>query len=572
MLNNMSIKWRLVLMIMFFSLLLTGIGAFGISGLSQSNDAFKGAIPLGDLGLIVDRMQRARLNAVISAYGRNGEIVKQRQVLNEQRDIEIATTWKTYLANTLTAEEKKLADDFGQQWKGYVEERDRTMAMAASGEFDQAIRNATGVATTKFDMAHATLFKLLELRRETANKDYANAESEYEKTLSITIAVVVSGVLLAMLIGYLLARAIVGPLNKAIEAADRVASGDLTGQIEVDSTNEMGRLLQALKTMNENLLDLVGKVRYSTESIATASGEIASGNSDLSQRTEEQASSLEETASSMEQLTSTVRQNADNARQANQLAAGASEVATKGGMVVGQVVQTMSSINDSSKKIVEIIAVIDGIAFQTNILALNAAVEAARAGEQGRGFAVVATEVRTLAQRSAAAAKEIKELINDSVAKVDEGTKLVDKAGLTMDEIVTAVKRVTDIMSEISAASQEQSSGIDQINQAVTQMDEATQQNAALVEQASAAAESMKDQARILTNAVSVFKFTGQSESIISTSAAKKRPAATLTKLPSRRPAFKRENAESNSNAVAEKSALTSRKAATAGGSDWEEF
>ncbi|WP_345789876.1 methyl-accepting chemotaxis protein [Nitrosomonas sp. JL21] len=410
------------------------------------------------------------------------------------------------------------------------------------------------------------------MRRETANKDYANAESDYQKTLSITIAAVISGVLLAMLIGYLLVRAIVGPLNKAIDAANRVASGDLTGQINVDSTNEMGRLLQALKAMNENLLDLVGKVRHSTESITTASSEIASGNSDLSQRTEEQASSLEETASSMEQLTSTVRQNADNARQANQLAVGASEVAMKGGTVVGQVVQTMSSINDSSKKIVEIIAVIDGIAFQTNILALNAAVEAARAGEQGKGFAVVATEVRTLAQRSAAAAKEIKELINDSVAKVDEGTKLVDKAGLTMDEIVMAVKRVTDIMSEISAASQEQSSGIDQINLAVTQMDEATQQNAALVEQASAAAESMKEQAHILTTAVSVFKFNDQAENIASTLAAKKPSTATLAKLPTRRSALKREGAENNANAVAEKSVSTPRKAATAGGSDWEEF
>ncbi|MDE2389904.1 MAG: HAMP domain-containing protein, partial [Betaproteobacteria bacterium] len=287
------------------------------------------------------------------------------------------------------------------------------------------------------------------------------------------------GVILGIIAGFLLIRAITRPLDEAVTIANAVASGDLTSRIEVNSTNELGRLLQALKAMNDNLLDLVGKVRNSTDSISTASSEIASGNSDLSQRTEEQASSLEETASSMEELTSTVRQNADNARQANQLAIGASEVAKKGGAVVGQVVDTMKSINESSNKIVDIISVIDGIAFQTNILALNAAVEAARAGEQGRGFAVVATEVRTLAQRSAAAAKEIKELIGDSVVKVEDGTRLVDEAGSTMEEIVTAVKRVTDIMSEISAASQEQSSGIEQVNQAVTQMDEATQQNAA---------------------------------------------------------------------------------------------
>ncbi|MDE2387845.1 MAG: MCP four helix bundle domain-containing protein [Betaproteobacteria bacterium] len=571
MLNNMTIKSRLVIMIGFFSVLLAGMGVLGISGLSQSNDAFKGAIPLGDLGLIVDRMQRARLNAVVSAYGRNGEVVKQRQALNEQRDAEIAATWQQYLTNTLTVEEKKLADDFGQQWKAYIEERNRTMTLAAAGEFDEAIKNATGVATPKFDAAHGTLFKLLEMRRNSANKEYAHAESQYQDTLNITIAAVAVGVLLAVLIGYLLVRAILGPLNKAIEAANRVASGDLTGHIEVNSTNEMGKLLQALKTMNDNLLDLVGKVRNSTESIATASGEIASGNSDLSQRTEEQASSLEETASSMEELTSTVRQNADNARQANQLAVGAAEVAKKGGAVVGQVVQTMSSIHDSSKKVVEIISVIDGIAFQTNILALNAAVEAARAGEQGRGFAVVATEVRTLAQRSAAAAKEIKELIGDSVAKVGEGTKLVDEAGLTMDEIVTAVKRVTDIMSEISAASQEQSSGIDQISQAVTQMDEATQQNAALVEEASAAAESMKEQSRVLTQAVSMFKFTGRTERAASEPATKKLPAATLTKLPNRRSAIKQAIAATKVDAAAEKSAPIPRKAA-AGGSDWEEF
>jgi methyl-accepting chemotaxis protein len=261
-----------------------------------------------------------------------------------------------------------------------------------------------------------------------------------------------------------------------------------------------------MKGTLQQLTGIVRGIKASTDMISTASHEIAAGNEDLSSRTEQQASSLEETASSMEELTSTVLQNAENAKQANQLAAGASDVAVKGGEVIGQVVRTMSSINESSKKITDIISVIDGIAFQTNILALNAAVEAARAGEQGRGFAVVAAEVRTLAQRSAAAAKEIKQLIGDSVHEVDSGTRLVDEAGKTMEQIVSAVKRVTDIMSEIAAASQQQSSGIAEVNQAITQMDQVTQQNAALVEEASAAAESMKQQAQQLVQAVAVFK------------------------------------------------------------------
>jgi methyl-accepting chemotaxis protein len=303
-----------------------------------------------------------------------------------------------------------------------------------------------------------------------------------------------------------LTKGITTPLSRAVDAARRVAAGDLTGDIRVHGSDETGQLLGALKDMNQSLLNIVGEVRNGTHSITIASSEIAAGNQDLSARTEQQAASLEETASSMEELTSTVKQNADNARQANQLAGAAASVARKGGSVVAEVVGTMESIDASSRKIVDIITVIDGIAFQTNILALNAAVEAARAGEQGRGFAVVASEVRNLAQRSAAAAKEIKGLIGDSVEKVNAGTRLVSDAGNTMEEIVSSVQRVSDIISEITAASAEQSSGIDEVYKAVGQMDQVTQQNAALVEEAAAAAESMQNQASSLAEVVSVFK------------------------------------------------------------------
>jgi methyl-accepting chemotaxis protein len=308
------------------------------------------------------------------------------------------------------------------------------------------------------------------------------------------------------ILAWLVARKIKQALDQAIAASQHIASGDLTASIAVDSSDETGELLASLREMNEGLARIVGEVRTGADSIATAAEEIAAGNLDLSQRTEEQASALEETASSMEELTSTVKQNADNAQAANQLAINASGVAVKGGEVISRVVRTMESITDSSKKISDIIGVIDGIAFQTNILALNAAVEAARAGEQGRGFAVVAAEVRSLAQRSAAAAKEIKSLIGDSVDKVQDGSRLVEEAGRTTQEIVTSIKRVTDIMAEISAASMEQSGGIEQVNTAIAQMDDVTQQNAALVEEAAAAAASLEEQAQGLVAVVARFK------------------------------------------------------------------
>jgi methyl-accepting chemotaxis protein len=360
-----------------------------------------------------------------------------------------------------------------------------------------------GPATEQWQQA---LSQYVERQKERSREQSAAAAKTYKETLALLGAIAGVALVLGGVVAWLITRSITRPLHEAITIAQTVANGDLTQRITVRSRDETGQLIQALKAMNESLVKIVDEVRAGTDTIATASGQIAAGNHDLSSRTEEQASSLEETASSMEELTSTVKQNSDNARQANQLAMKASEVAGKGGMVVSQVVGTMESINQASNKIVDIISVIDGIAFQTNILALNAAVEAARAGEQGRGFAVVAAEVRTLAQRSAGAAKEIKALIDTSVEKVNGGTALVNQAGATMDDIVHSIRQVTDIMGDIAAASQEQTAGIEQINQAITQMDQVTQQNAALVEEAAAASEAMQEQAGNLSRLVSVFK------------------------------------------------------------------
>ncbi|MFY3136141.1 methyl-accepting chemotaxis protein [Achromobacter xylosoxidans] len=332
------------------------------------------------------------------------------------------------------------------------------------------------------------------------------AAVDHNVSRSVTIALLVIAVVLAIGCWIFINRTVLKPLHEAGDHFEKISGGDFTGRIEVRSTNEIGQLFAAIKRMQESLTRTVATVRRGVDEINVGSREISAGNTDLSSRTEEQAASLEETAASMEELASTVKQNADNARQANQLAASASDVAERGGAAVAEVVNTMQGISASSRKISEIVSVIDGIAFQTNILALNAAVEAARAGEQGKGFAVVAGEVRSLAQRSAQAAKEIKGLIEDSVSKVGAGSQQVERAGATMQEIVASVKRVTDIMGEISAASEEQSSGIDQVNRAVSQMDEVTQQNAALVEEAAAAAGSLQEQAQRLAEAVAVFK------------------------------------------------------------------
>jgi methyl-accepting chemotaxis protein len=388
----------------------------------------------------------------------------------------------------------------------FITQRTNFLSLAKGGKKEEATALLIGELKTAQLAYFVALDEVIELQREVMEASGKTSAVEASQAEKLVLLISALAVMISIALGVFTTRSITRPLGAAVAIARRVADGDLTSSIVVTSKDETGQMLQALKDMNESLVSIVGNVRQGTDTIATASSQIATGNMDLSSRTEEQASSLQETAASMEELTSTVKQNADNARQANQLAESASNVAVKGGRVVSQVVDTMSAINSSSKKIVDIIGVIDGIAFQTNILALNAAVEAARAGEQGRGFAVVAAEVRNLAQRSAAAAKEIKTLIGDSVDKVEEGSKQVAQAGQTMDEIVGSVKRVTDIMAEITVASQEQTSGIEQINQAITQMDQVTQQNAALVEEAAAAAASLQEQASGLLQVVSVFK------------------------------------------------------------------
>jgi len=445
-----------------------------------------------------------------------------------------------------------------REYENVIAEASRLVLAEALQERRASVDYLFGTVAPLANAADQRMTDLTRLKEQNAQTAALEASALYESSRTTMLLLVLGSVALGVALGVLITRSLTRQLGGepayAGAIAGRIAAGDLTVAVELRQ-GDQDSMLFAMKTMRDSLAAIVGQVRSGTDTIASASSQIASGNLDLSTRTEEQASSLEETASSMEELTSTVKQNADNARQANQLASSASEVAERGGAVVCQVVDTMASINASSKKIVDIIGVIDSIAFQTNILALNAAVEAARAGEQGRGFAVVASEVRTLAQRSAAAAKEIKGLIGDSVSKVDAGAKLVDHAGTTMEEIVASVRRVTDIMGEITAASQEQTAGIEQINVAVSQMDQVTQQNASLVEEAAAAAESLQDQAARLAQVVAVFKLAG------TPSAAPRPPAPAVQAGPAVRPGAR----------LAAPARQDTRKTATAD-TGWEAF
>jgi methyl-accepting chemotaxis protein-1 (serine sensor receptor) len=407
---------------------------------------------------------------------------------------------------TATERERELMRELQSVESKYGPVALEIVRLALANERDAAVAKMNAECRPLLAQLLKTTVAFIDYDQQLAADSVAGAQGAFDRDRTVMIVACLIAAAAAVALGWLLSNVVTRPLTHAVELAEAVASGDLRTTINVTSNDETGQLLSALKRMNGSLSDMVGSVRLCADGISTASREIADGNQDLSGRTEQQASSLQQTAASMHQMTTTVQNNADNSRQANQLAGSAAEVAAKGGVVVDRVIATMGDISNSSKKIGDIIGVIDGIAFQTNILALNAAVEAARAGEQGRGFAVVASEVRSLAQRSAAAAKEIKTLIGESVDKVEAGSVLVGEAGRTMTEIVTQVRRVSDLVAEISSSTTEQSSGIHQVNQAVASIDEGTQQNAALVEQSAAAAESLKQQAGQLLQLIARFQ------------------------------------------------------------------
>jgi methyl-accepting chemotaxis protein len=510
--RNLKIGARLGLafaLVLTLAVILTVIGAMRLQqvvGASADMDTSIQKARLADLWLANSRVNRALIDARLRAV--DAADMKATTEKMKANSADIVRIQNELEGLVVLPAGKALLAEIGEHRKAYVAARDEVFALQDSGKAERA--EVLRLAEEKMSPARAAYDNAV-VRLSQRQTQMFDESGDYVEAIAANGRKLLVGVgLLAVVLGGALAwwltRSITVPLRKAVALANAVAKGDLSTRIEVSSTDEAGELMAALNTMNDNLNALVTQVRSGADSISTAAGEVAAGNLDLSSRTEQQAGSLEESASALEELTGTVAQNAENALKGSELASSASSVAERGGAVVDQVVTTMGEINEASKKIVDIISVIDGIAFQTNILALNAAVEAARAGEQGRGFAVVAGEVRTLAQRSATAAKEIKVLIDASVAKVGNGTRLVGEAGATIKDVVASVQRVSDIMTEISAASREQSIGIEQVNGAIAEMDQVTQQNAALVEEAAAATESMQEQALNLAQAVSVFK------------------------------------------------------------------
>jgi methyl-accepting chemotaxis protein-1 (serine sensor receptor) len=510
--NKFKISTRLIVLFSLASALLIGVGGVGLYGISMANSSLQSVyeerlIPSSQLDVVIRALLRNRLAIAAMIITPTPETIAAKSAEVEANAALISKTWEAFESQRLDAEARRLAGKFVEDRKHFVQEGLMpAVAALRANDLKEAQRITVETIRPLFEPVDKDVSEIIQANIDESKRLYAAATARYEMVRNMAVLSIVLGIGLIVVFSVALVRGLQRSLGHAVDISKAVAQGDLTQTISIEGEDEVAQLLTAMSDMKENLVRVVSDVRCGVDSVGTASGQIASGNQDLSARTEQQASSLEETAASMEQLTATVKQSADSARQADQLAKSASTAAAKGGEVMGEVITTMDEIADASKKMAEIIGVIDGIAFQTNILALNAAVEAARAGEQGRGFAVVAGEVRNLAQRSAQAAREIKGMINDSVEKVASGSALVNDAGASMAEIVAQVKRVTDLIGEITSGALEQSSGIGQINEAVTQMDQVTQQNAALVEEAAAAAASLKDQADRLSQTVSVFK------------------------------------------------------------------